>query len=122
MEYKWVVDCDYDENLIEEIAKELYAVLVGAGAVTRRAARLLTLEPCQTSGGPRLRSLPTRPGISSDVWTHHTGLMLPSGQVFDGLRRELHSSPRGFVKHIVGDAEVAIMLDGSACRRCYDAG
>ena len=23
MEYKWVVDCDYDEKLIEEIAKEL---------------------------------------------------------------------------------------------------
>ena len=55
MEYKWVVDCDYDEKLIEEIAKELAVPPIMAQILLNR--QIDSFDKAYTFFRPELENL-----------------------------------------------------------------
>ncbi|OQY27935.1 MAG: hypothetical protein B6244_08855 [Candidatus Cloacimonetes bacterium 4572_55] len=50
--------------------------------------------------------LPTKPGVTKKAWAHHSGVLLPNGNVVDPLLKKVFDSLDDFKEAVVGDAKV----------------
>lgn len=57
--------------------------------------------------------LPTLPGVASEPWANHAGVLIPDGRVVDPLLRRIYPSVESFRRAIVGDLPVNTMINGA---------